>query len=52
VSHNHVTRDIKPEGKCPGCDDYHERVRIASDPERRPPGPSYPPTHPFRRAFG
>lgn len=21
--HNHVTRDIKPEDKCPGCDRYH-----------------------------
>lgn len=23
--HNHVTRDIKPPGQCPGCDDYHNR---------------------------
>lgn len=21
--HNHVTRDIKPPGVCPGCDEYH-----------------------------
>ena len=21
--HNHVTRDIKPPGQCPGCDEYH-----------------------------
>ncbi len=24
-THTHVTRDIKPLGICPGCDDYHER---------------------------
>lgn len=23
--HNHVTRDIKPLGQCPACDDYHNR---------------------------
>jgi predicted amidophosphoribosyltransferase len=23
--HNHVTRDIKPLGKCPACDEYHDR---------------------------
>jgi hypothetical protein len=23
--HNHVTRDVKPVGVCPGCDDYHAR---------------------------
>jgi hypothetical protein len=23
--HNHITRDIKPEGQCPACDDYHDR---------------------------
>ncbi len=23
--HNHVTRDIKPPGKCPSCDAYWER---------------------------
>lgn len=23
--HNHVTRDIKPLGQCPACDDYHDR---------------------------
>lgn len=21
--HNHITRDIKPRGICPGCDEYH-----------------------------
>ena len=25
--HNHVTRDIKPPGVCPGCDQYHEEYR-------------------------
>lgn len=23
VSHNHMTRDVKPEGVCPGCDQTH-----------------------------
>lgn len=23
VRHNHVTRDIKPYGRCPACDEYH-----------------------------
>lgn len=23
--HNHITRDIKPEGQCPVCDEYHAR---------------------------
>ena len=23
--HNHVTRDIKPLGQCPACDDYHDK---------------------------
>lgn len=22
-AHNHFTRDIKPQGECPGCDYYH-----------------------------
>jgi len=22
--HNHLTRDIKPEGQCPACDNYHK----------------------------
>lgn len=25
-THNHVTRDIKPLGQCPACDDYHNRT--------------------------
>lgn len=25
--HNHMTRDIKPEGQCPMCDRYHQRRR-------------------------
>jgi hypothetical protein len=24
VHHNHVTRDIKPPGVCPACDEYHQ----------------------------
>ncbi|WNM72856.1 hypothetical protein SEA_REDFOX_69 [Arthrobacter phage RedFox] len=26
VHHNHVTRDIKPRGKCPACDGYWAQV--------------------------
>lgn len=25
LMHNHPTRDIKKKGKCPACDEYHER---------------------------
>lgn len=25
MSHNHLTRDIKPVGQCPACDIYHEK---------------------------
>lgn len=25
MRHNHVTRDIKSEGECPGCDEYHDK---------------------------
>lgn len=25
MPHNHMTRDIKPKGKCDGCDDYWRR---------------------------
>jgi hypothetical protein len=24
INHNHITRDIKPLGKCPACDVYHD----------------------------
>ena len=24
TDHNHITRDIKPLGQCPGCDAYHQ----------------------------
>lgn len=27
MNHNHVTRDIRPEGACPACDSYHEAQR-------------------------
>ena len=30
--HNHVTRDIKPRGQCPGCDRYHDRHSAENDP--------------------
>jgi hypothetical protein len=26
-THNHLTRDIKPEGQCPACDVIHENER-------------------------
>ena len=28
-SHSHVTRDIKPEGECPGCDRHYSAKREA-----------------------
>lgn len=28
TDHNHVTRDIKPRGQCPGCDRYWDGVQI------------------------
>ena len=35
--HNHVTRDIKPLGQCPGCDDYHNsklrKIRVEAAEE-------------------
>ncbi len=27
LKHNHITRDIKPRGECPGCDAHHDRSR-------------------------
>lgn len=33
--HNHVTRDIKPAGLCPGCDQYHAKS-VATEPEELP----------------
>lgn len=30
--HNHVTRDIKEPGKCPGCDDIRYSPRVSSQP--------------------
>jgi hypothetical protein len=30
-SHNHVTRDIKPEGQCPACDRYHASRKARGD---------------------
>ena len=25
MNHNHITRDIKPKGQCPACDEYHNK---------------------------
>lgn len=25
TKHNHITRDIKPLGECPSCDEYHDK---------------------------
>lgn len=30
VMHNHLTRDIKPKGECPKCDQYWERVAASA----------------------
>ena len=27
MRHNHITRDIKPRGICPGCDEYYAKAR-------------------------
>lgn len=32
AQHNHMTRDIKPKGECPGCDEYHFKPRVSSKP--------------------
>ena len=36
TQHNHITRDIKAEGICPACDEYHDdqkyKPRITSKP--------------------
>lgn len=32
--HNHVTRDVKPRGACPGCDRYWQ---AAVSPDQAPP---------------
>jgi hypothetical protein len=29
-THNHFTRDIKPLGQCPGCDEYWQGTRPAA----------------------
>lgn len=26
IKHNHMTRDIKPRGVCPKCDEHHARM--------------------------
>lgn len=30
--HNHVTRDVKPPGVCPACDEYHASQEPAAEP--------------------
>lgn len=30
-THTHITRDIKPLGLCPSCDDCHERQGVTGD---------------------
>lgn len=32
VDHNHLTRDIKARGKCPGCDEYHDARALLALP--------------------
>lgn len=32
--HNHVTRDIKPVGQCPGCDEFWEGTYTPTLPAR------------------
>ena len=34
MNHNHVTRDIKPPGVCPGCDEHHARHVAEKDAHR------------------
>lgn len=29
--HNHITRNIKPFGKCPACDDYHIKRTLITE---------------------
>lgn len=45
-SHNHITRDIKKRGECPGCDLYHqnEDKRRAAIPVRKPEKFEIPPS--------
>jgi hypothetical protein len=31
--HNHMTRDIKPLGACPACDEYHSRHSMSEAPD-------------------
>ena len=51
AEHNHITRDIKPQGECPACDRYHQQAEdIATG--NVPPGPPNPPVHPFHQPFG
>lgn len=45
-SHNHITRDFRPRGKCPACDAYYDKHgemgigEIADLPRPLPPGAS------------
>lgn len=31
MAHNHVTRDIKPKGQCPGCDTYWVTAHLSDE---------------------
>jgi hypothetical protein len=34
TGHNHFTRDIKPPGACPTCDEYRQRESASTEPVR------------------
>lgn len=36
MGHNHITRDIKPEGECPACDRYYAQVRKSTQSTPQP----------------
>lgn len=35
VRHNHLTRDVRPPGACPRCDEHHARAAQAPRPVSR-----------------
>jgi len=37
TGHNHFTRDIKPEGQCPACDQYHQQERKITPTKKENP---------------
>lgn len=54
MRHNHVTRELQPEGTdCPLCVDYYVRLVEAADPAVERFGvPNYPPVRPFSQGVG